>query len=147
MWSLKLPRNLTCSASGFDASSSLMGAFCRKLSLLAGRVGLSLSPALAEGRLPVGVVPRATRELEAMAGGCFEEEPGVCEGAREDDDVEGLVFAGGVMEERSMAGEGGGEGSLNGLVMSPRRSNAQVKEAARDQRSSPGQVRRGRQTP
>lgn len=95
-------RSLTSPASGFGASSAFLDAFCRKLSLLGGRVGLSLSPALADGRLPVGVVPRGARELEAMAGGCFEE-PGVCEEAREEDDVEGRVFAGGVMEERSMA--------------------------------------------
>jgi hypothetical protein len=74
--------------------------------LLDGRVGLSASAALLAGRVVVGVLPLAVRELDGMlavAACCVPLGVFAFEDAMDDDDVFGrVVGAGGVGEGRSM---------------------------------------------
>lgn len=96
---------------GWGASSFFISIFCLRLSLLAARVGRSVSASFEAERLAVGVPPRPAREVEDMAADC--EGVAVCEGVVADvmDDDEFLGRAvGGVGDARlSMAA---GDGSL-----------------------------------
>lgn len=80
---------------GFGVSSGFLTIFALRLSLLDGRVGLSASAALVDGRLAVGVPPLAALALAAMFAGCWEL-LAAFEDVIDDDEVFGRVAAGGV---------------------------------------------------
>lgn len=97
--------NLLCRG----GSSGFFSIFCLRLSLLAGRAGLSASTSLEADRLAVGVLPRTgALEPEAMLAGWGElEVVAACEDVMDDDEFLGRAVAGGVGEARmceSMAG-------------------------------------------